>query len=392
MSVAVTVYLEQLAQALKQGNATEHTHRPALKTLLESLAPGLTATNEPKRIACGSPDFVISRGTVPMGYVEAKDIGVSLAEAEKSPQLKRYRESLGNLILTDYLEFRWYVGGEHRKTTRVADVGVHGNTPLRCDKLGVVALTDLLTAFFNQQATVVGNARELALRMAALARLIRDTINAAFTAEGVNASGSLHSQLDGFRRVLIHDLTSDRFADMYAQTICYGLFAARCNHHSPESFSRMNALFDLPRTNPFLRRMFNQIAGADLDDRIAWAVDDLAGLLARADMAAILADFGQRTRRQDPVVHFYESFLAAYDPKLRESCGVYYTPEPVVSYIVRSADQLLKRDFRLKDGLASSSTIDNPTGKGKIHKVQILGPAAGSPLTICCTISGLSRP
>lgn len=124
--------------------------------------------------------------------------------------------------------------------------------------------------------------------------------------------------------------------------------------------------------------MFNQIAGADLDERIAWAVDDLAALLARADLEAILADFGRRTRRQDPVVHFYESFLAAYDPKLRESCGVYYTPEAVASYIVRSVDLLLKKDFRLKDGLAAASTVPNPAGKGVLHKVQILNPAAGT--------------
>ncbi|MBI1920620.1 MAG: N-6 DNA methylase [Geobacter sp.] len=381
MSKPIQTYLESISRALKDGNATEHTHRPALKTLLESLAPGLTATNEPKRIACGAPDFVVSRGVVPVGYMEAKDIGVSLSEAEKSPQLKRYRESLGNLILTDYLEFRWYVGGERRIALRIADVtdaGANARSPLQINKSDALELQFLLSAFFSQEATVVGTAKELALRMAALARLIRDTINATFAAEGENGSGSLHAQLDGFRRVLIHDLTPERFADMYAQTICYGMFAARCNHRPAEPFSRMNALFDLPRTNPFLRRMFNQIAGADLDDRIAWAVDDLAGLLARADMAAILADFGKRTRREDPVVHFYESFLAAYDPRLRESCGVYYTPEPVVSYIVRSVDLLLKKDFRLKDGLAASSTVANPAGKGTLHKVQILDPAAGT--------------
>jgi predicted helicase len=217
----------------------------------------------------------------------------------------------------------------------------------------------------------------MSLRMAALARLIRDTISAAFAAEGENAAGSLHGQLDGFRRVLIHDLTPERFADMYAQTICYGLFAARCNHVSPEPFTRMNALFGLPRTNPFLRRMFSQIAGADLDERIAWAVDDLAAILDRADLEAILSDFGRRSRREDPVVHFYESFLAAYDPKLRESCGVYYTPEPVVSYIVRSVDLLLKRDFGLRDGLADSSTL-GATDRSSLHRLQILDPAAGT--------------
>jgi predicted helicase len=183
---------------------------------------------------------------------------------------------------------------------------------------------------------------------------------------------------------LIADLSVDQFADMYAQTIAYGLFAARCNHAGP-GFSRDHAGRELPKTNPFLRKLFNTIAGADLDDRIAWAVDDLADMLARADMPLILADFGKATRHEDPVVHFYETFLAAYDPKLRETRGVYYTPEPVVHYIVRSIDLILQTRFQLKDGLADKSTVKiEPRGPGKkkakieTHRVQILDPACGT--------------
>jgi predicted helicase len=133
-----------------------------------------------------------------------------------------------------------------------------------------------------------------------------------------------------------------------------------------------------------LRKMFNYIAGTDLDERIVWAVDDLAELLNRTDIEAILKDFGKRTRQEDPVVHFYESFLAAYDQKMREARGVYYTPEPVVSYIVRSIDHILKTDFKLSDGLADSTKISRPfkgragEGMGSIHKVQILDPATGT--------------
>src|SRR2546422_1803208 len=149
-----------------------------------------------------------------------------------------------------------------------------------------------------------------------------------------------------------------------------------------EPFTLHHAAYELPKTNPFLRKMFIHIAGPDLDDRIAWAVDDLAELLHRADMSAILQDFGKSTRREDPVVHFYETFLAAYDPKMREARGIYYTPEPVVSYISRSVDHILKTDFSLPDGLADSSKIKvkNPDGKGKtdVHKVLILDPAVGT--------------
>ena len=179
--------------------------------------------------------------------------------------------------------------------------------------------------------------------MAALAQLIRNAIHLAFESE--EGGGSLHAQMEGFRQVLLPNLTYNQFADMYAQTVCYGLFAARCNAKPGTSFIREHAAYEIPKTNPFLRKMFNYIAGPDLDERIVWAVDDLAELLNRADMEAILRDFGKRTRQEDPVVHFYETFLAQYDPKLRELRGVYYTPEPVASYIVRSVDYLLKRSL-----------------------------------------------
>lgn len=374
-------YLTQVEIACKAGNATEHTHRPALKTLLEAFHPDVIATNEPKRIKCGAPDYIITRKATPLGFVEAKDIGISLDDAERSEQLKRYRESLANLILTNYFEFRWYLSGELRLTARL--VKIQANGKLRVEAEGIQQLTELLQEFFATDIPVISSPKELAVRMAALARLIRSIIGKTFTEEG--EQGALHEQMEGFRKVLLHDLTAEQFGDMYAQTICYGLFAARCNSTSG-NFTRTHAAYDLPRTNPFLRKLFSHIAGPELDDRIVWAVDNLAELLNRADIAAILKDFGRHTRQEDPVVHFYETFLGAYDPKMREARGVYYTPEPVVSYIVRSVDIILKKDFKLKDGLADASKIKltrlKKIGKEaeaiETHKVQILDPATGT--------------
>jgi hypothetical protein len=381
-------YLAQIEQAYKVGNATEHTHRPALKDLLEAFHPGVIATNEPKRIKCGAPDYIITRKDIPMGFIEAKDIGISLDDAEKSEQLKRYRDGLANLILTDYLEFRWYVSGELRMTCRLAKPQANGK--LRVEAEGVQQLTEMLQGFFATHIPVISSPKELAVRMAALARLIRSIIGKTFAEEGEH--GTLHEQMEGFRKVLLHDLTAEQFGDMYAQTICYGLFAARCNS-TQAHFTRTHAAYDLPKTNPFLRTLFAHIAGPELDERIVWAVDNLAELLNRADIAAILKDFGHHTRQEDPVVHFYETFLGAYDQKMREARGVYYTPEPVVSYIVRSVDAILKKDFKLKDGLADSSKIKIPSSpplkKGgarragdlaerTVHKVQILDPATGT--------------
>lgn len=378
---AISNYLKKIEKAYAAGNATEHTHRPALKELIESMAFGITATNEPRRVKCGAPDFIITKGPSPLGYVECKDIGKSLAEEERTDQLKRYRESLGNLILTDYLEFRWYVGGQYRLTVQLATVADGKIKPV---KNAAQSLQELFETFLTTSIPTVNSPKELAQRMAALARLIRNIIQKAFDEEDLtdDEPDPLHEQLDGFRKVLIHDLTPTQFADMYAQTICYGLFAARCNDTSSERFTRQNAGYALPKTNPFLRKMFDHIAGVNLDERIVWAVDDLAELLQHTDMEAILKDFGKRTRQEDPVVHFYESFLAAYDPKMREARGVYYTPEPVVSYIVRSIDHILKTDFRLQDGLADAAKIKvtHPTNKKKmdVHKVQILDPATGT--------------
>jgi len=240
-----------------------------------------------------------------------------------------------------------------------------------------------LHSFFAENIPVISSPKELATRMAALARLIRTIIGKTFAEEG--EQGALHEQMEGFRKVLLHDLTAEQFGDMYAQTICYGLFAARCNSTGAH-FTRTHAAYDLPKTNPFLRKLFAHIAGPELDERIVWAVDNLAELLNRADISAILQDFGRATRQEDPVVHFYETFLGAYDQKMREARGVYYTPEPVVSYIVRSVDAILKKDFKLSAGLADSSKVKltRPKQRGKgtetieTHKVQILDPATGT--------------
>lgn len=363
-------YIKELQGNLSRGNATEHTHRPALKILLESLQPGLVATNEPRRIKAGAPDYILTQGNIPLGYVEAKDVGENLSKVERSDQLKRYREALPNLVLTDYVEFRWYVDGELRTTARIAE---SRNGTLLTDEDGIGEVARLLRAFLLKVTPTVGTPRELAERMAAIAREVRGQIIRTFDQEGER--GQLHTQLEAFRQTLIPDLAPNQFADMYAQTIAYGLFAAR-TMDAEGDFSRMAAGYHLPRTNPFLRRLFNEIAGPDLDDRVSWLVDDLAELLRRADMSAILEDFGRRTRQEDPVVHFYETFLAAYDPKERERRGVYYTPEPVVAYIVRSVDSVLRRHFGRALGLADPKTIvlDPATGTATFlyHVIRLI--------------------
>jgi hypothetical protein len=385
-------YLKAVEQALRRGDDTEHTHRPALKTLLESLKSRITATNEPKHIECGAPDFNVSvgsrRGPLTIGYVETKDIDTPLAQTQKTDQLKRYRKALPNLILTDYLEFRWYVDGRLRDTQRVGTESGAGKVV--ADPAGLQAVRDLLRGFLDHEPQPIRKPRELAQRMARLAHMIRNLLLTAL--HKGEASRTLIDLRAAFAEVLIPDLDkparAGEFADMYAQTIAYGLFAARCNHTGkPASFKRLGAAGELPKTNPFLRTLFNTITGPDLDDEpYVGFVDDLVQLLAYTDIDAVLDEFGNRTRRRDPVVHFYETFLGAYDRTLRKSRGVYYTPEPVVDYIVRSVDHILKDTFGLGGGLADTGQIRYPktaageltTPSGKGPRVLILDPACGT--------------
>jgi len=353
-------YLKKIEADLKSGKATEHTYRPALEMLLESLADGIDAANDPKHIACGAPDFIVARRKVPLGYVETKEPGTDLDKAEKSDQLKRYREALGNLIMTDYLEFRWYVNGQHKLTARLATI-VDEKKMLHHPE-GIVNTGRLLKAFYQTEVPVINTPRDLAERMAHIAKLLRELTFNTLQAEGESA-GALHKQFKTFQDYLLPNLKSGEFADIYAQTLAYGLFAARVSAPREVQFNRSSAYQHLS-ANRFLRKLFLDV-GEELENTlIAPFLDDLASLLARADLAAILKDFGKRTRTEDPVVHFYETFLAAYDPKLRESRGVYYTPEPAVQFIVNSVDWLLRNRFDRPLGLADKDVhlLDPATG------------------------------
>jgi len=355
-------YLKEIEKAFRRGDASERTHYPALKDLLESLEPHPTATVEPRRTQCGVPDFIVTKDPRTIGYIEAKDVGEDLDKWQKSDQLRRYLPALANLILTNFLEFRWFTDGELRAKARIGAADSHGK--IVPDVAGMEQAAHLLGDFMAHRVPSVGTPKELALRMARMAHMIRDIIIEVFRVEP--RAGNLHSQYEAFKESLLPALSPEEFADMYAQTIAYGLFAARVEWPGGKaSFTRLNAAQHLPKTNPFLQKFFYDITGPDLDDRIAWLVDDLAQLLQDAAMEEILKDFGRRLGKEDPVVHFYETFLAAYDPKLREVRGVYYTPEPVVSYIVRSIDLILKREFGYALGLADP-------------KVMILDPACGT--------------
>lgn len=374
-------YCKNIRQRFKTGISTEHSYRGDLQNLLQNLIKGINITNEPKKQKCGAPDYIIQRKEVPIGYIEAKDIGIDLDKIEKSEQLKRYKKSLDNLILTDYLEFRFIKYGEKVKTIRIVDTE---NNKFNILSENFESFITHITDFCSFKGQTIKSAEKLAKMMAHKARMMEEVIHKTVEIEGED--NTLKEQLTAFRQILIHDLSEKQFADIYSQTIAYGLFAARLHDITLEDFSREEALFLVPKSNPFLRQLFTYVAGPDLDNRVVWIVNDLADIFRATDVKSLLADFGTATQQHDPFIHFYETFLAEYDAKLRKSRGVYYTPEPVVNFIVRAVDDILKTEFDLQQGLADTSKIEMKVevqGVGKkikrqVHKVQILDPATGT--------------
>ena len=390
--MTIQQYVDNIASRFKLGNATEHTYRADLQILLETLLPDVSATNEPKRQQCGAPDYILTRKDIPVGFIEAKDIGdADLAGVKKTgnkEQFDRYKASLNNIIFTDYLDFHFYKDGQFISSIKIAEL-----VPLSLGEgLGVRSLPqnfatfkNLLSNFSLEVTQSIKSSKKLAEMMAAKARLLSDVIEKALTSDETNQQDStLKDQMNAFRQILIHDITPKGFADVYAQTIAYGMFAARLHDPTLPTFSRQEAAELIPKSNPFLRKLFGYIAGPDIDDRIKWIVDGLVEIFLACNVEEILKGYGKTTKTEDPIIHFYETFLSAYDPALRKARGVWYTPAPVVNFIVRAVDDILKTEFNLPQGLADNSKTNikiNVQGKHvekEVHKVQILDPATGT--------------
>jgi len=389
----ISEYLSQVKQKFNSGNATEHSYRGLLEQLIESLVPNVKATNEPKRRACGAPDYILTNKNIPVGFVEAKDIGDIDLEGKKKnkEQFDRYKNSLSNLIFTDYLDFHLYQDGQF--ITKIAIAKITNN---KIEELpeNFSRFENLIKDFCVHISQNIKSSKNLAQMMAGKARLLSDIIEKALTSDQENQENStLKDQMSAFKEILIHDITPQGFADIYAQTITYGMFAARLHDPTLPTFSRGEAAELIPKSNPFLRKLFGYIAGADIDDRIIWVVDNLVEIFLACNVKEILQGYGKSTKMEDPIIHFYENFLSEYDPKLRKARGVWYTPAPVVNFIVRAVDDILKTEFNLPQGLADTSktkitlnsqVADKRVSGGfkqdevEVHKVQILDPATGT--------------
>ena len=384
--MTIQQYIDNINKRYKLGNATEHTFRGDLQQLIESLVPGIRATNEPKRQSCGAPDYILTKKDIPVGYIEAKDIGDKDLEGAKKignkEQFDRYKASLSNIIFTDYLDFYLYRDGQLLNSIAIGELTEKGIKPI---PYNYERFTYLIKDFCSHTGQTIKSSKKLAQMMAGKARLLSDVIEKALTSDEDHSEDStLKDQMQAFKQILIHDITPKEFADVYAQTIAYGMFAARSHDPGLETFSRQEAFELIPKSNPFLKKLFGYIAGLDLDDRIKWIVDDLVTIFLACNVEEMLKTYGKSTKTEDPIIHFYEDFLSEYDPKLRKARGVWYTPAPVVNFIVRAVDDILKTEFDLPQGLADTSKtkikvdVQGKMIEQEVHKVQILDPAAGT--------------
>ena len=392
--MTIQKYLSKINTLYLTGNAREHSYRGDLQNLIMDILPDILVTNEPARVACGAPDYVLTRKDIPVGYIEAKDIGVDLGSKTLKEQFERYKSGLSNLVFTDYMDFHFYKDGELTTKITIAKLenGVIKPQPENFDQF-----TQLIKNFAQTVSQTIKSPTKLAQMMAGKAKLMADVIEKSLNYDDQEGKRSaIKSQMLSFKQMLIHDIDNKSFADIYSQTIAYGMFAARYHDPTLPTFSRVEASQLIPKSNPFLRKLFQDIAGYDLDIRLTWIVDELVNIFLASDVSLIMKNFGKSTKQEDPVVHFYETFLGEYNPALRKARGVWYTPQPVVNFIVRAVDDILKTEFDLPQGLADTSKTKikkkafTQTGKGanskiievahevEVHKVQILDPATGT--------------
>lgn len=374
-------YLTAIANKYKNEHTSEYGYRTDFEMFLRNVFSQIDVReieHDSKTNEGNKPDFIVLK-EAPILYIETKDIGVSLDKVEKSNQMARYF-GYANLVLTDYLEFRFYRNGEkYGEPINIATYDEKARS-IEFKPENFEYLQKTLIDFTLEYKEPIKSGLHLSKIMGGKAQRIRDNVLVVLEDKAESASShDLKKVFETIKQLLVHDLSIGSFADMYAQTLVYGLFVARFYDESPDNFTRSEARDLIPASNPFLRHFFDHIAGASFPKRLEYIVDELCEVFTHADIEKLMRDYyrigkgDDNKKGPDPVIHFYEDFLKEYDPVLKKKMGAYYTPQPVVQFIVRSVDEILKKDFGLSEGLADTSKTDQV-----IHKVQILDPATGT--------------
>lgn len=366
----VQQYLESLTDTASTGDTREESYYGDLSDLLEEHVDenghdNVQVTTLPSPTDGGNPDFRVWSGTNEVtGYIEAKlPSGRSLDTIEETEQLTRYRNTFENVILTNFVEFRLYRNGEQVAEAEIADppeIPRFGDAP---DAVNTDDLETLLEKFFSFSRPEIESARRLATELAKRTSFMREVVLQELGREMAGQDGHILGFYEAFEDYLMPDLSRREFADIYSQTITYGLLTARTRVSG--EFNRTDAADAIPSTIGILKDIFDFISTSDPPAEIEWIVDDVSDVLSGTNVDDILSEFYADRAESTPLVHFYETFLEEYDPETRQQKGVYYTPEPVVDWITQSVNSVLKTDLDRGDGLANDD-------------VTILDPAAGT--------------
>ncbi|MFP6295245.1 type ISP restriction/modification enzyme [Helicobacter pylori] len=350
-------YLESIKDLTSEKN--ELTHRLFLHNLLDKLKNHFNKEfkieHEPKRDQGSQPDFRVSFQGLNIGYIENKRAGTDLrkiVESEKKDQILKYLELNPNLMLTDYLNFVWVGKDENNKPLIKREISVASldelSKPLKPNPQTECDLIELFKSFFNYEAAPITNAKDFATHLSAPTKYLKDALIT------YQKDTQVSSIFKNFKEYLYEELSFEDFSDAFAQTLTYSLFLAKLNHPF-EKINLDNVRSSIPKNFAVIREMADFLKKLDEIGEIQWLLNEILSSINHVDMDSILKDLNDD---KDPYLHFYETFLSAYDPKLREKKGVYYTPDSVVKFIINALDSLLKTHF--KDApLGLKSALDN---------------------------------
>lgn len=380
--VDIESYIDKINNDWSSKETTEHSFRGYLQELLNNLlnqgiknkTKKITIINEPTRKDYGAPDFEFRRNDVAVSFLETKKIGdpdlLGGNDKQHKEQFDRYKKAVNLIAFTDYLNFHLFENGQ-LKLSAIIGKNENGIIVVNNDEQQLSNFLKIVSALGNAEPQPIRSATLLAETMANKGKIIAEILDCAMLKKETNEDKELHEKLDAFKKFLVHDMTIEQFSDFYSQTILYGLFVARVYDKSPETFTLQEAADLIPAINPFLKKIFKQLALADLHGAIKWVVEDLVSIFRVTDMNRVMHNYGK-----DPLVHFYEDFLEAYNPKIREDYGVWYTPEEVVRFMVNAVDTILREKLGIEKGLADKTRT---TYKNRsLHQVQILDPATGT--------------
>ncbi|HEB9429108.1 TPA: N-6 DNA methylase [Campylobacter coli] len=371
-------------------NDKEHTHRTALENLLLSIKDCFDKQNkisikqEPNndKEGNGAPDFLVTKDFLTLGYIENKRVNANLDNIIKSDQILKYTKLSPNIILTDYLRFVLLNLNEKNEIIICKEVKICSldeiksmikNQSLLDNK--TKELNELFAIFFAKIPNPINSALDFANHLSLRTKILKDELLSS------NENEVLLSLFNTFTETLYKELSYEEFCDSFAQTLTYSLFLAKLNNNTTKEIDLNNAKKFIPKSFPLIRSMsgFLDDSFENLES-IKWLLEEIINIINHIDIASVIKELNKASEKdlfnrnilsthKDPYLHFYETFLASYDPKLREVRGVYYTPAPVVGFIINAIDEVLKQDFNHKNGLGDAldkniTLLDFATGTG----------------------------